>query len=396
MSATLWIARDAGGVDPETRVLGLTLLERAVRVGERAGFSRIIVEGTTGREGQAPPLRHDGGVTRAVVLVAGTIPEKKWLRELRQMPVEPGVVEVDPGCAAILETDDPGKVADALAGRGSGSAIEAISRLSSAPPGQLSSEDRFAVKTSADLPEAERWLLSGLIKDSEGFMSRHVERKISLAISRRLAWTNVTPNQMTIISVAIGILGAALFLSPNRWVPFVGSLLVLAHSILDGCDGELARLKFQESRFGGVLDFWGDNVVHSALFGAISIAWAWEIGRPWPLLLGASAVLGTILCAGFVFWKTMMRVKEGPMFQTVVQEPDTAFAKVADALAKRDFLYLVVILSALHWQRYFLALAAVGSPAYFLVLVALSAGKRRPKPSAAPVGVDNLENQESS
>ena len=39
-----------------------------------------------------------------------------------------------------------------------------------------------------------------------------------------------------------------------------------AHSILDGCDGELARLKFQESRWGGILDFWGDNVVHSVIF----------------------------------------------------------------------------------------------------------------------------------
>ena len=382
MTATLWIARDAGGMDPETPVLGLTLLQRAVAVGQRAGFGRVVVEGAAGQPADLAP-------GRLVVLVAGTIPEKRWLRELRQMPVEPGVVEVDPGCAAVLETEKPDEAARALAGRGTGGAIEAPSRLSSGPPGRLSSSDRFAVETAADLPRAEKWLLSGLIKDSEGFMSRHVERKISLAISRRLAWTNVTPNQMTIVSVAIGILGAALFLSPNRWVPFVGSLLVLAHSILDGCDGELARLKFQESRFGGVLDFWGDNVVHSALFAAISIAWAREIGRAWPLLLGFSAVLGTILCAGFVFRKTMMGVQEGPLFRSVVEAPDSAFAKVTDALARRDFLYLVVILSALHWQRYFLALAAVGSLAYFLVLVALSSRGRRSEQAAAPVRVDN-------
>ena len=389
MSGTLWIARDAGGVDPEMRVLGLTLLQRAIAVGQRAGFSDVYVEGATGREGQPPPLRHG----RLVVLSAGVIPEKKWLKELRQMPVEAGTVEVDPGCTAVLDVEKPEEVARVLRMRGRATAIETVSRISSEPPGELSSEDRFVMKSPSDLPRAETWLLSGLIKDSEGFMSRHLERKISLAISRRLAWTSVTPNQMTLISVAIGILGAALFLSPARWVPFVGSLLVLAHSILDGCDGELARLKFLESRRGAMLDFWGDNVVHSALFTAISIAWARETGRPWPLFLGMAAVLGTMLSAGFVFRKTMMGVREGPMFQTIVPAPDTAFEKIADALAKRDFLYLVVILSALHWQKYFLAAAAVGSLVYFAVLMAISTDRRRP---AAPVRVDNLEKQESS
>ncbi|HKF44955.1 MAG TPA: CDP-alcohol phosphatidyltransferase family protein [Thermoanaerobaculia bacterium] len=391
MTATLWIARDEAGIDPETRLLGLTLLQRAVAVGQRAGFGRVFVESTTGREGQAPPLRHDGGLERVVVLSMGVIPEKKWLRELRQMPVEEGVVEVDPGCAAVVETKNPGEIERALLSRGKEAATETLARTSAGAPGHLSSEDRFVVKAPADLPRAEKWLLSGLIKDSEGFMSRHVERRISLAISRRLASTNVTPNQMTIVSVAIGILGAALFLSPNPWVPFVGSLLVLAHSILDGCDGELARLKFRESRFGGVLDFWGDNVVHCALFAAISIAWAREAGRAWPLAFGAAAVLGTILSAGFVFRKTMMGAREGPLFQSVVQAPDTAFAKVADALARRDFLYLAVILSAFRWQRYFLALAAAGSLVYFVVLVALSSGGRRKAAPGGPVRVDNLE-----
>src|SRR5215470_16588921 len=45
VSATLWIARDEGSVDPETRLLGLTLLQRAIEVGQRAGFGRIFVEG---------------------------------------------------------------------------------------------------------------------------------------------------------------------------------------------------------------------------------------------------------------------------------------------------------------------------------------------------------------
>ena len=63
----------------------------------------------------------------------------------------------------------------------------------------------------------------------------------------------------------------------------IGALLFLAHSILDGCDGELARLKFQQSRWGGVLDFWGDNVVHTVIFGCMGIGWSLAADSLWPL-----------------------------------------------------------------------------------------------------------------
>ncbi|HLN57693.1 MAG TPA: CDP-alcohol phosphatidyltransferase family protein, partial [Thermoanaerobaculia bacterium] len=254
--------------------------------------------------------------------------------------------------------------------------------------------DRFEIASARDLRGAENWLLKSLIKESEGFMSRHVERRISLAISRRLASTRVTPNAMTLVSVGVGLAGAALFLSSSAWAPIAGALLVLAHSILDGCDGELARLKFLESRFGGVLDFWGDNVVHSAVFSAIAVAWARAAGQSWPLLLGASAVLGTILSAAFVYRSTMMHVAEGPLF-TTVSRSETAFAKLVDALGRRDFLYLLVLLAALHQERWFLVLAAAGSPVYFFLLLLLARGERRgaiPAADGAAVGAVRVDN----
>ncbi len=284
-SATLWIASGSSGVDPETSLLGLPLVSRAALAGERSGFARIVVEEPPGRNwsgllagtraeilraGDPPPAIPPG---RLVVLLTRVVAEKKWLKELRQMPAAPDRIEIDPGCAAVLETDDPARAAALLRGRGAENALEAVAR-SFGPAGRLSSPDRFEIAEAQDLSRAEKWMLARLVKDTEGFMSRHVERRISLALSRRLSKTRVTPNAMTLVSVGVGLAGAALFLSPSPWAPLAGALLVLTHSILDGCDGELARLKFQESRFGGVLDFWGDNVVHCAVFSAIAIAWA--------------------------------------------------------------------------------------------------------------------------
>ncbi len=390
-SATLWITSagpEGTAVGPGTPVLGLPLSRRAVLAGERAGFARILVEETSGvdmarllsgtraealrRSDPEPVLRG-----RLVVLSGGVIPKTRWLRELRLMPVEAGKPGLDRGCAAVLEAEDLSRAVSIVARRAS-DPLELLARQF--PTERLDSRDRFEIRNEGDLLRAEKWLLKSLVKDNEGFMSRHVERPISLAISRRLSKTSVSPNTMTVMSVAVGLAGAALFLSSRAALQILGALLVLAHSILDGCDGELARLKFQESRFGGVLDFWGDNVVHSALFAAIAIEWSRAAGQRWPLALGALAILGTILSAALVYRLTMRSVTEGPLFTTVSLSPQAPLSRLADALARRDFLYLLVILAAFGKSHWFLALAAAGSPIYFFLLVILAvagAGRRR-------------------
>jgi phosphatidylglycerophosphate synthase len=189
------------------------------------------------------------------------------------------------------------------------------------------------------------------------------------------------PLALLAFAPGVGLAGAALFLSARPGAAVAGALLVLLHSILDGCDGELARLRFQESRFGGILDFWGDNVVHAAVFGTIAAAWSRDSGRSGPLLLGAAAILGTILSAAFVSLHTMAQVAEGPLFTSVSRSPDARFSRLADALARRDFLYLLVILAALGKVRWFLVMAAVGSPIYFLLLLGIALAGRR---GAAP------------
>jgi phosphatidylglycerophosphate synthase len=209
-------------------------------------------------------------------------------------------------------------------------------------------------------------------------MSRHFERRISLAISRRLVDTPITPNAMTLVSVGIGLGGALLFAKPKSSSHVLGALLFWLHSVLDGCDGELARLKFIESRWGGLMDFWGDNVVHSAVFSAIAAGEYVRKPRATPLILAASAVTGTLLSAGLVYWKTMRKKKAGgPLFTSVVgprsenAEPNPV-ERLADQLARRDFIYLVVALALAGKVDWFLRMGAIGAPLYFLALTALS------------------------
>lgn len=385
---------DAGSeakVPPGTVILGLSLVRRIVLAAQRAGADRVLVlapdagetrcllEGTSAlvaASGEPLPPLPPG----RIVLLAGTVLfQVKWLRALFDVPIERERLYAEASLVGVIESDDPrGVLFGGAQGQACPDVFAAVAKVKPVVPRTFPQEGRCVLGGPQDCRLAEGWLLRGLIKETEGFMSRHVERRISLAISRRLASTSVTPNAMTLFSVGAGLLGAPFFLSSAPAYQVTGALLFLFHSILDGCDGELARLKFQESRLGGLLDFWGDNVVHVAVFMCMGMGWGLAVQAAWPLVLGGAAVAGTLLSAGFVHWQTMReQEKPGPLFTSVSKGGRSWLSQMADALARRDFIYLVVLLAAAGKANWFLLLAGVGAPIFFLVLLAVAGTEAR-------------------
>jgi hypothetical protein len=105
------------------------------------------------------------------------------------------------------------------------------------------------VDTEADLRFAERKLDRWLVKPTDGIYARF-NRRISIPISRQLIKFPISANMITLFTLGIGIASAAFFAFGGYWNTLVGAFLCLWASILDGCDGEVARLKLQESAFG--------------------------------------------------------------------------------------------------------------------------------------------------
>jgi len=333
-------------ISPETMVAGLSCGRRLACAGARAGLA------------SAPSS--EPGRRRLILVPSNVIPQPRWLRALAAMPIRIETLWVDPAQVAVVETDDPKPVLDA-AGR-AGSAAECVAALRerfTTVEGTADDKGRFVVHTAGDLRAAESWLLRGLIKDSEGFMSRHVERLVSLALTRRLVWTAVTPNAMTLVSLAIGLSAAPFFLSSAPAWQLAGALLFLLHSILDGCDGEIARLKFLESPGGAALDFWGDNAIHVAVFACMGVGWSLSDHMRWPLAVAALAVASTI-AAACVEAPRMVSLSEAA-------PPRSARAKTADALANRDFIYLIVALAVFGKAGWFIIFVAIGTPIFVLV-----------------------------
>ena len=326
-----------------------------------AGTSAVVL----GPDG--PPPAMPAG--RVLLLPVSVIPQPEWLRGILEMPLEPERLYVDKAGIAVLEAADVGSVIAAAASR-CGSLDEVVSALRPALGKVELAFDaggRFVLAGPTQLPAAERWLLRGLVKPNEGFMSRHFERRVSLALTRRLCTTAITPNAMTLVSVAIGLGGAPFFLSAAPGLQLTGALLFLLHSILDGCDGELARLKFLESRSGAMLDVIGDNLVHEVVFLCMTIGWSLATGSRWPLVFGGIAIASTLCVAAVVHGRGMRASINGG--------PSSALSRVADIMVFRDFIYVIVLLAAVGKAWWFLVITAMGGPMFLLLLAWL--GRKR-------------------
>lgn len=105
-----------------------------------------------------------------------------------------------------------------------------------------------------DIREVERQLVRTTGKPSDGLVSRTLNRPISRLLSRWLLQTRITPNQISYVVLGVLAAGTATLTlgTPEGFV--IGMLLFHLASVLDGCDGEIARVKFLESRRGAWLD----------------------------------------------------------------------------------------------------------------------------------------------
>ncbi|MEE8388736.1 MAG: NTP transferase domain-containing protein [Acidiferrobacterales bacterium] len=152
------------------------------------------------------------------------------------------------------------------------------------------------VDDPAAFRKAEQALLARLRdKPNDGPVSRYLNRPLSVRISRQLVKRNVTPNQISLFSFLCSLLAAGLFALGGYSALLLGGVLAQFASIIDGCDGEVARLKYQSSDVGGwfdaVLDRYADAFL---LFGLTWHLLATDVSG-WILFVGFMAIIGSFM-----------------------------------------------------------------------------------------------------
>ena len=151
------------------------------------------------------------------------------------------------------------------------------------------------VDTEEDLKRARKLLLQRLTKARDGIISRHLNRKLSCPLTSLLVSTKLTPNQISLLSFVVGIISGALFAFGSYPLVAIGGLMAQMASVIDGCDGEVARLKHATSKYGA----WFDAVLDRAADAVITTGMTYGLlsgtGQPLVWILGTVALTASLL-----------------------------------------------------------------------------------------------------
>jgi phosphatidylglycerophosphate synthase len=319
--------------DPFARVAGMTVLLRQILSLQEAGIEEVEVEGIP-----APELPRDPRIR---------------LR-LTPAPVPPssrhGAAVITARLGLVWHRLLPRRLVQS----GYSGDIEAAPQTA----------DEFVIAASD--PDSHRLaedrLFQSLLKATDGLISRSINRRISLRVTRLLLDTSLTPNQMTVIAGVFGAAAIAAVLMGGAKSLVAGALLMQAQSILDGCDGEISRLKYIRSRLGEWLDQVIDDFVNVGYFAVAG----WALHRAGSPIALPVAIAGTAMHVVYQIALYVALVTRGggsgsvasihwpgqmdPHAATVIRRPRSwlqRFKETVEMAGRRDFFTFLYLPTAL-------------------------------------------------
>lgn len=274
------------------RFLGLPLSERNRRVAERHGA-------TSDGVAALPTLTLPARIAITPALIAA-LPQPEGIVHITSdataLPIVWSAANVDPAAAASTMRAPLGTVLD--------------------------------VSTPAARYAASWTLLRASGKPGDGWLSKHLHRKISRIFSYVFLQVGLTANIATGLTFLLGAAGALLLAQTTHATMITGALLYWGSSIADGIDGEMARLTLSESAFGEQLDTGVDQATHLLALTGAGIGW-WRQGmgsQGWAL--AAAVALGV---PAILLWAMALvrRARNSPHFFVVTKPIEAAVARAA-------------------------------------------------------------------
>ena len=142
---------------------------------------------------------------------------------------------------------------------------------------------------------AERGILSTLKKPTDGPVAKYINRPISIRITRRIINKAISPNTISLLCFFVSVVGGLLMAFKDYLWLLLGAVLAQFSSIIDGCDGEIARLRFETSEFGGWLDSVLDRYSDAAIITGLTFHSLYG-GKPLlTCAIGFFALAGTLI-----------------------------------------------------------------------------------------------------
>lgn len=324
MSVAAVVLADAPGADAV--VLGLTLAERARRVVARAGATTVLV--ARDRAAIAGFWANAGAERLLVVratdqlvhtpLVEGLVATASD-RAVAVAPTEPAAPDVAPGgYAGALVATGPAAAAlvAALTAGADDRAIADELLADGAVAIAHGAIARYPATTAAERAAAADHLVAIIHKHQDNAITRYLYRPVSIACTRLLVRTPITPNQVSAVTAVLVVLGCWLTARGSMGSAIAGTAVMLLAAYVDCCDGEIARLKLLSSRFGAWLDTVVDELSQVAYVVALGlhvrhyfgVGYFGDLGfDPWWLAIeiGVVTYAWSIYC---VYWNIVVLV----------------------------------------------------------------------------------------
>jgi len=254
------------------------------------------------------------------------------------------------------------------------------------------------ILTPDDQLAAERKLNSWLLKPTDGLWAR-MNRRISIPISRQLIKFPITPNMVSMFTLLVSFVSGYYFALGGYWNMLFGAVLSVSASILDGCDGEVARIKLQSSDFGCWLETVCDYLYYLFIFGGMSLGLTRTFGNKsylaWGALLGFGAMT-SFLTVGFM--RHHFTGAHPERFLTIWQKkaetrktnPLLYLGRHTEFIIRRCFFpYALLGFSLLNLTRFVFIGTALGSNVVWMIAlyscITLSGKQRVSKPAAVVV-----------
>jgi CDP-L-myo-inositol myo-inositolphosphotransferase len=198
--------------------------------------------------------------------------------------------------------------------------------------------------------KAEKSMLNAMQgKGNDGPVSKWLNRPISIRISKYLVDFDITPNQISLVSFLLSVLAAGLFAVGNYGLLALGGIIAQFASIIDGSDGEVARLKYLSSDYGGwfdaVLDRYADAFL---LFGLTWYVYSQDLSQ-WALVIGFIAIIGSFMLSYTADkYDNLMksRIKKGIRMGRDVR----VFMIFLGAIFNQPYLVLIVIAVLMNYE----------------------------------------------
>ena len=186
-----------------------------------------------------------------------------------------------------------------------------------------------------------------------GFVSRHLNRRVSGPMARILVHTPVTPNQVSVISLGTAVLSFVFFAYSYN---IVGGVLAQVSSVIDGVDGDLARKKGMTSTFGGFLDAVLDRYADAIILLGLTV---WAAGD------GQSTLVWTV-----GFWAMAGSLVVSYTRARAQGVPERIFDSGIASFASRDVRLLLIMIGGIAGQG-LATLAVIAVLTHGVVLVRL-------------------------